>query len=354
MSTITVTGGAPGGPIASALTTAEAQIASNLLNGDGVALQAITVDGGAGSYNYTSASPSYVVFNDTDTVGTISRATVTGANSIIVGGAGSDRLTLMANGTVIGGDGNEFVTVNGASGSSSVNFGNGNDKVWTYGNATISVGNGNDSIYAEKSATITAGNGNNNIILYQDGALTVGSGNNTIQGGGNDTITLGTGNDSIFETGSATVTGPFGAASITNGGITVTSGSSDTILASGTNVTVQGAASGNEVLKFVTGNGVLSGGPNDTFIGGSGLSTITGGGGSNLYEFNSSTPGGTAIINNFVQGSDQLQLNGYNISTVLASDITQASGNTYINLGGGTTIELKGFTGTLHPTDFKP
>jgi Ca2+-binding RTX toxin-like protein len=101
-------------------------------------------------------------------------------------------------------------------------------------------------------------------------------------------------------------------------------------------------------------NGVLSGGPSDTFIGGSGQSTMTGGGGINLYEFNSSSPGGTAVINNFVQNSDQLQLNGYNIATVLASDITQSGGNTYINLGGGTTIELKNFTGTLHTGDFKP
>ena len=128
------------------------------------------------------------------------------------------------------------------------------------------------------------------------------------------------------------------------------SGASDTILASG-NATVQGAVTGDEVLQFASyseccGQRGAFGRPERHIHRRLGQSTMTGGGGINLYEFNSSSPGGTAVINNFVQSSDQLQLNGYNIATVLASDITQSGGNTYINLGGGTTIELKGFTGT--------
>ncbi len=181
------------------------------------------------------------------------------------------------------------------------------------------------------------------------------TGSGSIKGTGHDTITLGSGNDTITESGSATVTGAFGSASVNNGSLTVTNGSHDTILASGTNVTVHGGASGGEILQLTgTGTGVLTGGPGDTFIGGSGHSTMTGGGGSNLYQFSSTASGGTAVITNFVQNHDQLQLQGYTVATVLAHDITHSGGNTYINLGGGTTIELKGFTGTLHTTDFKP
>jgi len=91
----------------------------------------------------------------------------------------------------------------------------------------------------------------------------------------------------------------------------------------------------------------------DTFIGGAGASTMTGGGGKNLYEFNSATPGDGAVISNFVQGQDALRLRGYDLNSVLANDITQSGGSTFISLGNGTTIELKGFTAALHTTDFK-
>ena len=65
------------------------------------------------------------------------------------------------------------------------------------------------------------------------------------------------------------------------------------------------------------------------------------------------TPGGSAIINNFVQGSDQLQMQGYNIATVLA-DSSYAGGTGMIVLPDGTTIELKNLSHALTNSDFKP
>ena len=74
--------------------------------------------------------------------------------------------------------------------------------------------------------------------------------------------------------------------------------------------------------------------------------TMVGGTGRDVFLFNASTPGGEYTIQNFVEGSDRLQLTGYNISTVLSSDVNYSGGpgnyTASINLHDGTTITLTG------------
>jgi Ca2+-binding RTX toxin-like protein len=192
-----------------------------------------------------------------------------------------------------------------------------------------------------------------------------------------DTIALGAGSDTIYESGQASVNGTFsggtfGSATLNDGALSVTHVSGvtvDTALIG--SVTIDGSAAATKFIAAGAGADVFGGGTGaSTFIGGgaattitggtgstvfqggAGHTTITGGSGSNLFQFlttaQGGVEGGSTIITNFV-AKDQLYLEGNSLAQLNAAhDITTKNGNTYISLDGGhTTIELKGYTGSL-------
>ena len=88
-------------------------------------------------------------------------------------------------------------------------------------------------------------------------------------------------------------------------------------------------------------------GGNDTLIAGAGASTMSGGGGHDLFGFNYSVanevPGGnSAIITDFTHGTDKIGLHGFTESPqqILAS-ATTVDGATVLHLDGGTTVTVQ-------------
>jgi Ca2+-binding RTX toxin-like protein len=262
--------------------------------------------------------------------------------------------------------------------------GGGNVNVNVYGNGTVAAGNGNDTIRIDGSGNVSVGAGSDSITLNGPGYILQANSGSMI---GNDTINLGSGNDTLTEAGKATVYGAFGSATVEGGkfqflqldsnGQQVNSaytsaynphagahggGSSAAVAGSAPQYTYQELAingqatllGGSQSDQLIGGSGsvVMQGGTgNDTFMGGSGMATMTGGTGQNLFDFGFQAKGGTSVITNFVQGHDQLYLEGQSFSQ-LQSEVTVQNGNTYINLDGGqTTVELKGFTGHLTAND---
>jgi hypothetical protein len=148
---------------------------------------------------------------------------------------------------------------------------------------TISVGNGNDaiSVVAESNATT------NNVT----------------------TITAGDGQDQISFRGAANTTAAISAGNL------------------GNTFTVDGQASA--TIKSGTGK--------DDFIDKStGGLTLTGGGGSDIFEF---LAGAHATITDFQAGQDTIMLHGLTASQV---SVTASGGNTFIALGNGAQVELAG------------
>ncbi len=253
---------------------------------------------------------------------------------------------------IIGNDANNSISI---SGTGTLYPGNGSELV---GSGTVVVGDGNDTITVKGDASITAGNGNNSItVQLGNGSISVGS--------GNDTITLGGPNDTVTAAGAATVVGP-GSLSATigsgggqlvyqggAGGESVTAGSGNVTLAGGSNVTFMGGT-GNTLMQATAGSG------NDTFVGGAGADTMAGGGGGtgNLFVFDTgpAPEGGTHVIDNFVQGQDQIQLgSSYNVTNILANNVTYSGGGATISLDSGQTIITLNNTNItkLTTSDFK-
>ncbi len=285
---------------------------------------------------------------------------VSGLGSVTAGN-GNDFFSFGKNGSVTAGDGQDTVTVTG---NATIGLGNGMDSVSVGGAGNVTVGNGNDTINIAGAGTVVAGNGNDSISIGRGGAVTIGSGSDTIsllgsgsnltQLGvtGHDTITLGLGRDTVSVEGMATVNG-------TN----LTTQISATLAGGGVN--------GPETLTWLNGQLItIAGGGSATIQAGSLLSwdhatgsssaavTMSGGSGHNLYSFQSSTPGGSFTINNFVEsgsGQDLLFLGGYNVNTVIANDITYTGSaghyNATINLGDGTTITLNNLANHLNNTN---
>jgi hypothetical protein len=82
---------------------------------------------------------------------------------------------------------------------------------------------------------------------------------------------------------------------------------------------------------------------------------MVGAGNHNVFEFLASEQRGQHVIQNFAHG-DQLSVQGYSLPYLQSHhDISTHGGNTYIKIDGGkTTIEIKGYTGSLDITQHKP
>jgi serralysin len=179
---------------------------------------------------------------------------------------------------------------------------NGVVSVNNFVDAQINLGNGDSVINVNDAmrGSISVGNGNGVISVVAESNATT---NNVT------TITAGDGQDQISFRGAANTT-----AMITAGNL-------------GNTVTIDGQASA--TIKSGTGN--------DDFVDKStGSLTLTGGGGSDIFEF---LAGAHATITDFQAGPDSIILHGLTASQV---SVTASGGNTFIALGNGAQVELAG------------
>jgi beta-glucanase (GH16 family) len=201
---------------------------------------------------------------------------------------------------------NLTVTNNGAWGAiNNVTINSAVNAVVTVNNfvdAQISLGNGDSSVTVNDAmrGTIGVGNGDDTISVIAESNATA---NNVT------TITAGDGADHISFLGASNTT-----AAITAGNL-------------GNTITVDGQASA--TVKSGTGN--------DDFVDKStGSLTLTGGGGSDVFEF---LAGAHATITDFQAGQDSIVLHGLTASQI---QVTASQGNTFIALGNGSQVELAG------------
>lgn len=215
-------------------------------------------------------------------------------------------------------------------------FGGTDNLVGGGGNDLINGGSGDDFIAGDDQGDAFPA-----FPLQQDGI----PGNDTIDGGegddgiygqgGNDSLAGGTGNDFV------------------DGG-----DGDDTIEAGAGNDTVRGNG-GADLIKGEAGEDRLWGtGGDDTLVGGTDNDILVGGTGADVFEFASGD--GEDTINDFVIGSDQIDLSAFgltdgNSSGSIVSDelIVNESpwGDSTIDLGGGQLINVLGVTG-LSDSDF--
>ena len=260
----------------------------------------------------TSPTSPYINSNGNDTI-------VVYGNGGVLDSGGNDSITLLGTGNVTAGGSNDWIGVN----NGSVSAGGSNDTVTMIGTGTVSVGGASDQINVY---------GPNDTVFVN---------------GGNDTIFVATGNYSIsVNAGTATIIGPYINETIGSGSSFV----DPTTFAVESAMTGQATLAGGSIpTEFIGGTGSVSMlgslAGNDTFIGGTGSDTMVAGlhSSGNLFEFLSSEGGGKHIIENFISG-DKLVFQGYTPGDL---HISTSQGNTFVTLQDGTSIELKGFTGTI-------
>ena len=282
-----------------------------------------TVTGSGGGTTTTLAEPHAILSNATDptnlsssfSVPTLSpgtSATYTAGQLGISGVASGVTVTVaddVNNGLTVTNNGAwgaiKDVTINSPT--------NGNVNVSNFVDAQISLGNGGSTVTASglMHGTISVGDGNSTISV-----------NATSNSNKNDTTTInaGNGSDQISFTGASNT-----KAAITAGNL-------------GNTITVGGQASA--TVKSGTGN--------DDFVDKStGSLTLTGGGGSDVFEF---LAGAHATVTDFQAGQDSIVLHGLTASQI---KVTDTRGGTFIALGNNSQVQLAGVSLTasqLHVT----
>ncbi len=306
----------------------------------------------------------------------------TAKNAIIFGSGDPNESVLI-------GPGDPTFIARGATGSGTVVAGAGSNTIdiptSVAGGWLISTGNGDDNILALGTGndTINAAGGHNAIML--------GTGNDIVEStGGDDTVDAGSGSETItaIGTGSDLV---FGGSSTllfvaTGGSATIFGGTgSDTFLGGPGRAVVHGGTGGNNFLFGGTGAVTLFGGGNgdqliaanssaaqalhagagnetlfggfsrgpDTFFGSAGNASITAGSGTNLFVFTDGQAGGTASIQGFTSGRDQIDLVGYGKNEVTQALKTQTvvDGTDTITLSDHTKISFANVS-SLTASDF--
>ncbi|HME27347.1 MAG TPA: calcium-binding protein [Acetobacteraceae bacterium] len=353
-----------------------------------------TVFAGTGAGFVTASGAAGVVFGSSGPLVLVTSVAGSGAETLFGGsgntsvyGGGADGTYILGNGALdvfqnTGGSGRVFA----GAGTTSV-FGTpgapfGADQVFGgSGDLTVATNGSNDTVYAGSGGTTAYGSfGNpigNSVIIGGSGALEAitGSSNDTIfAGSGSNTLLLGDGNNLVVG-GSSDVHAQFvdfgGSATIFGGAGNTTvfgnSGSNINFLGSHGDVTMiaygqTGAANGetlnagfsstnNWLNPYSGSDSVVGGSGNDAIIAGvtgDGTTTMTGGGGNNLFYFQNGNVNGSDIITDLTASSgnlvalfnyDSLYGGGAGAASKAAlAGATFTAGNTSITLGDGTKV----------------
>ena len=191
-------------------------------------------------------------------------------NIILNSGAGNDNIVISqsstsSNNSINLGDGDDFIEINAAGGSSTINGSTGNDQFTIYNNSVkLNDGGGNNIIHLDNSAisddinTINLGLGDDQVTVISNGQTTIKTSNGdnvlNLSGAGSFNVTAGTGMDNID------------------------SGAGNDILNSG---------AGNDTINGNAGDDrLIAGAGNDTLSGGGGNDVLEGGTDDDSYYFN--------------------------------------------------------------------
>jgi Ca2+-binding RTX toxin-like protein len=167
-----------------------------------------------------------------------------------------------------------------------------------------------------------------------------GSGTSTlVAGGGPESMWAGSGNSTLQGGSGPDIMG--GNADINSVTLMIGGTGDTTFLGYGGTVTAEGG-SGNDTFWTGTGSMTITEGPgNDNVVFGAGHATVTGGTGTDLYTFINGQAGGIDMISGFKVGQDQVQLFGYDTTTVQP---VFTGGNAVLTLSDNTRITLVGVT----------
>lgn len=296
-------------------------------------------------------------------------------NDILYGGNGNDDAR--------GGDGNDWVygggghdTLFGGSGDDNLRGGDGNDLSYgENGNDFIADAAGNDTVYGGSGADrmyggtgndiMYGGIGNDTIHGQNDNDWLLGEdGNDTIYGGrGVDNLRGGAGNDTLYgEDGDDTIHGGSGLDWLLGGAgndVFVAGSDRDWVRGGDGNDVIYGqdgaddlrGGNGHDVINGGNGNDYLYGDAgNDRLIGNNGNDMYTGGAGNDTFVF--SNVGDDAVIHDFQNGVDRIEMSVTGVSSIANLAISYTGSNALIDYGYGTIVLVGVTNGQLDASDF--
>jgi Ca2+-binding RTX toxin-like protein len=308
-----------------------------LLSGTGVDIMI----GGAGDDEYwVSDARAQIV----ETSGNGNDALILGVSYTLAAGVSIERVNMSLrpvghalNDLPINFTGNEFAQlIDATDGANIIRGGGGGDTIRAFG--------GDDIIYGDEGSDTIDGGAGNDIIEGGEGSdfLTGGAGVDILRGGiGNDNYYVDR-NGEVFENAGEGIDSVF--ANLAGGMYTLD--------ANVENLTLQGTTFygvGNELSNQITGSAStnwLMGGDGDDWLNGMGGDDVLyGDAGADTFVFGRGT--GVDTVADFRSGTDKLYLAGFgfaDFAAVLAATQDDGSGNSFIDLGGGDRVVLRGVT----------
>ena len=308
-----------------------------LLSGTG----ADVMTGGSGDDEYwVSDARAQIV----ETSGNGNDALILGVSYTLAAGVSIERVNMSlrpvghaANDLPINFTGNELAQlVDATDGANIIRGGGGGDTIRAFG--------GDDIIYGDEGSDTIDGGSGNDIIEGGEGSdsLTGGAGVDILRGGiGNDNYYVDR-NGEVFENAGEGIDWVF--ANLAGGMYTLD--------ANVENLTLQGTTFygvGNELSNQITGSAStnwLMGGDGDDWLNGMGGDDVLyGDGGADTFVFVRGT--GVDTVADFRSGIDKLHLSGFgfaDFAAVLAATQDDGNGNSFIELGGGDRVVLRGVT----------
>lgn len=302
-----------------------------------------------------------------------------GTNVALISGTAGGAFWVDGKSTVAAAGGSNTV-VGQAGGTYFLATGDGNDLLYNTGSGTMAGGGGSNLLWAAgtvagatnvivsdgTSDTIVAGAGSSTVAVYGGNALIFGGSGSMVIGAGNgSTISAGTGAETIFGGNADVVFGNHSSGIMFVGG----SGSASIVGSDKSAVTVFGHAGSDvnfyssstpgAVLLAGSGNETLNaaGSANDVFWANNqsvgGAATLTGGSGSNTYNFVSVHAGGSYMITDF-SSKDAVNLINYGASadSSALSHVATVGGSAVITLSDNTQITFHDVT-SLNSANFR-
>ncbi|WP_075222501.1 calcium-binding protein [Acuticoccus yangtzensis] len=274
-------------------------------------------------------------------------------DDVVEGGPGNDTIRAIGGEDLIrGGEGDDWIAA--GTGNDTVTGDEGDDSLYGgYGDDSVSGGEGDDLIFGNWGAdTLDGGDGADTLRGGDDDDVAGGgagvdhvygeAGNDTLNGGADgDTVNGGDGDDHVSGgDGDDMVIGGAGADTLDGGegADTLAGGEGDDSLFGG---------AGNDLLTGRDGTDTLDGGDGDDRIaGGRGDDVLFGGAGNDLFVL--ATGHGFDTVLDFGDGADRLRLMDFGPDLASLDDlltagaITEADGDTVIDLGNGDGFTLEG------------